>query len=163
LTKLGRGFIRRFEYVYVGNIPGHAGESTFCPKCKKMIIQRTGYMVGEVNLKNGKCRYCGKLSQESGLRMKSQMENRLPSRARSVVEKKIPDNGAARRAALTALFVSLPSPSRPHVAGRPKRNQKLKKRADLPQRFCPANNKSYMRVSPTRVRMGFLYNLMISD
>jgi pyruvate formate lyase activating enzyme len=48
------------EYVYVGNIPGHAGESTFCPKCKKTIIQRTGYMVGEVNLKNGKCRYCGK-------------------------------------------------------------------------------------------------------
>ena len=48
------------EYVYVGNIPGHAGENTFCPKCKKMIIQRTGYMVGEIHLKEGKCRYCGK-------------------------------------------------------------------------------------------------------
>jgi pyruvate formate lyase activating enzyme len=48
------------EYVYVGNIPGHAGENTFCPKCKKMIIQRTGYMVGEIHLKDGKCRYCGK-------------------------------------------------------------------------------------------------------
>jgi pyruvate formate lyase activating enzyme len=48
------------EYVYLGNIPGHAGENTFCPKCKKMIIQRTGYMVGEINLKEGKCRYCGK-------------------------------------------------------------------------------------------------------
>ena len=48
------------EYVYVGNIPGHTGENTFCPKCKKMIIQRTGYMVGEINLKDGKCRYCGK-------------------------------------------------------------------------------------------------------
>ena len=48
------------EYVYIGNIPGHAAESTFCPKCKKMIIQRTGYMVGEINLKDGKCRYCGK-------------------------------------------------------------------------------------------------------
>jgi pyruvate formate lyase activating enzyme len=48
------------EYVYIGNIPGHASENTFCPKCKKMIIQRTGYMVGEINLKNGKCRYCGK-------------------------------------------------------------------------------------------------------
>jgi pyruvate formate lyase activating enzyme len=48
------------EYVYVGNIPGHVGENTFCPKCKKMIIQRTGYMVGEINLKDGKCRYCGK-------------------------------------------------------------------------------------------------------
>jgi pyruvate formate lyase activating enzyme len=48
------------EYVYIGNVPGHEGENTFCPKCKKMIIQRTGYMVGEVHLKGGKCRYCGK-------------------------------------------------------------------------------------------------------
>jgi pyruvate formate lyase activating enzyme len=48
------------EYVYVGNIPSHEGENTFCPKCKKMVIQRTGYMVGEINLKDGKCRYCGK-------------------------------------------------------------------------------------------------------
>jgi pyruvate formate lyase activating enzyme len=48
------------EYVYVGNVPGHEGENTFCPKCKKMVIQRTGYMVGEVNLKAGKCKYCGK-------------------------------------------------------------------------------------------------------
>jgi len=48
------------EYVYIGNVPGHEGESTFCPKCKKKIIQRTGYMVGEVDLKAGKCKYCGK-------------------------------------------------------------------------------------------------------
>jgi pyruvate formate lyase activating enzyme len=48
------------EYVYIGNIPGHEAENTFCPKCKKMVIQRTGYMVGEVNLKAGKCKFCGK-------------------------------------------------------------------------------------------------------
>jgi pyruvate formate lyase activating enzyme len=48
------------EYVYIGNVPGHEGENTFCPKCKKMIIKRAGYMVGEINLKEGKCRYCGK-------------------------------------------------------------------------------------------------------
>jgi pyruvate formate lyase activating enzyme len=48
------------EYVYVGNIPGHEGEHTFCPKCKKRVIQRTGYMVGETHLKGGKCGYCGK-------------------------------------------------------------------------------------------------------
>jgi pyruvate formate lyase activating enzyme len=48
------------EYVYIGNIPGHEGENTFCPKCKKLLIQRTGYMVGEVHLKGGKCGYCGK-------------------------------------------------------------------------------------------------------
>lgn len=48
------------EYVYVGNIPGHEGEHTFCPKCKKLLIQRTGYMIGENHLKGGKCQYCGK-------------------------------------------------------------------------------------------------------
>jgi len=48
------------EYVYIGNIPGHEAEHTFCPKCKKMVIQRTGYMVGEISLKAGKCNFCGK-------------------------------------------------------------------------------------------------------
>ncbi len=48
------------EYVYVGNVPGHEGEHTFCPKCKKKIIERRGYMVGELNVKAGKCKYCGK-------------------------------------------------------------------------------------------------------
>jgi len=48
------------EYVYIGNVPGHEGEHTYCPRCKKMVIQRTGYMIGEVRLKGGKCGYCGK-------------------------------------------------------------------------------------------------------
>lgn len=48
------------EYVYIGNVPGHEAENTFCPKCKKRIIQRTGYMVGEVHMKAGKCKFCGK-------------------------------------------------------------------------------------------------------
>jgi len=48
------------EYVYIGNVPGHEAENTFCPKCKKMVIQRTGYMVGEIHLRDGKCKACGK-------------------------------------------------------------------------------------------------------
>ncbi len=48
------------EYVYIGNVPGHEGENTYCPRCKKMVIQRTGYMVGAVYLRGGKCDYCGK-------------------------------------------------------------------------------------------------------
>ena len=48
------------EYVYIGNLPGHAGENTFCPKCGKKIIQRAGYMVIENHIKGGKCGYCGK-------------------------------------------------------------------------------------------------------
>jgi len=48
------------EYVYIGNVPGHEGENTFCPKCRKIILQRSGYVVGEVHVKGGKCSYCGK-------------------------------------------------------------------------------------------------------
>ncbi len=48
------------EFVYIGNIPGHESEHTYCPACKKILIQRTGYMVGEINLDQGKCKYCGK-------------------------------------------------------------------------------------------------------
>ena len=48
------------EYVYLGNVPGHEGENTYCPHCKKVVIQRTGYTVGQIHLENGKCRYCGK-------------------------------------------------------------------------------------------------------
>lgn len=49
------------EYVYIGNVPGHEGENTFCPGCKKIIIQRRGYIVEETHLKGGKCKYCGRL------------------------------------------------------------------------------------------------------
>jgi pyruvate formate lyase activating enzyme len=48
------------KYVYIGNVPGHKGWNTFCPRCKNLIIQRTGYMIGEVRIKGGKCGYCGK-------------------------------------------------------------------------------------------------------
>ena len=48
------------EYVYIGNVPGHEAENTFCPKCQKPVIRRTGYMIGEVHLKAGKCKFCGK-------------------------------------------------------------------------------------------------------
>ena len=46
------------KFVYIGNIR-HESESTFCPKCKKMLIERTGYFVKQNNISNGKCRFCG--------------------------------------------------------------------------------------------------------
>ncbi len=47
------------HYVYIGNVPGHPGENTYCPSCRKMVIKRAGYSVTELNLKNGKCKFCG--------------------------------------------------------------------------------------------------------
>ncbi|HOT26868.1 MAG TPA: AmmeMemoRadiSam system radical SAM enzyme [Candidatus Ozemobacteraceae bacterium] len=47
------------RYVYLGNIPGHEGESTFCPGCKKRVVERFGYSIGEMHIRNGACAFCG--------------------------------------------------------------------------------------------------------
>ena len=47
------------KYVYLGNVPGHRTESTFCPSCKKLILERRGFTVGENHIKKGNCEYCG--------------------------------------------------------------------------------------------------------
>ena len=46
------------HYVYLGNVPGHAAEKTYCPKCRRVVVDREGYLVKAVNLDKGKCRYC---------------------------------------------------------------------------------------------------------
>jgi pyruvate formate lyase activating enzyme len=48
------------KYVYIGNVPGHLGENTYCPSCGKAVIKRSGYAILEVNLdEEGRCKYCG--------------------------------------------------------------------------------------------------------
>jgi pyruvate formate lyase activating enzyme len=47
------------HYAFVGNVPGHAGNSTYCPKCGRVVIKRTGMFTTEIHLKKGKCGYCG--------------------------------------------------------------------------------------------------------
>jgi pyruvate formate lyase activating enzyme len=47
------------QYVYIGRVPGHEAWNTFCHTCKKTVIQRTGYMIKEIHLNEGKCGYCG--------------------------------------------------------------------------------------------------------
>lgn len=46
------------HYVYVGNLPGHEAESTFCPGCQQRLIHRMGYTILENKLKNGQCPNC---------------------------------------------------------------------------------------------------------
>jgi pyruvate formate lyase activating enzyme len=47
------------HYVYMGNIPGHKSENTYCPGCKKILIGRVGYRIFNNKIKNGKCDSCG--------------------------------------------------------------------------------------------------------
>jgi len=47
------------NYVYVGNIPGHPGENTSCPNCKKTVISRIGFQLLKNQISGGKCLFCG--------------------------------------------------------------------------------------------------------
>jgi len=46
------------HYVYIGNVPGHKAENTYCPKCGKLLIARTGFLVKSNKLENGYCYNC---------------------------------------------------------------------------------------------------------
>lgn len=46
------------NYVYTGNLHDDEGNNTYCPKCKKMLIKRNGFLVIENNIKKGKCTFC---------------------------------------------------------------------------------------------------------
>lgn len=46
------------HYAYVGNVPGHQGNSTFCPKDNKLLVKRIGYRILENNIVDGKCKFC---------------------------------------------------------------------------------------------------------
>jgi len=46
------------KFVYLGNVPGHPGENTYCPSCGEMLIQRLGMAVLENRLKHGACPDC---------------------------------------------------------------------------------------------------------
>ncbi len=47
------------HYVYLGNVTGHKAESTYCPSCGHRVIERFGYIVNRVDLKQGCCIKCG--------------------------------------------------------------------------------------------------------
>ena len=47
-------------FAYVGNVPGHPGESTYCPGCKVRLIRRVGMATVENRLAKGACPDCGR-------------------------------------------------------------------------------------------------------
>lgn len=48
------------EFVYVGNVPGHPAESTYCPQCGRLVVGREGITVTKVDLDGGRCPGCGR-------------------------------------------------------------------------------------------------------
>jgi len=47
------------EYVYIGNIPGHPLQSTYCSKCSELIYRRDQFTITYTNItKDYKCPIC---------------------------------------------------------------------------------------------------------
>jgi pyruvate formate lyase activating enzyme len=46
------------HYAFVGNVPGHPGNHSYCPRCGTMVIERQGFFVSSVRLDEGRCPKC---------------------------------------------------------------------------------------------------------
>ncbi|MDE1853194.1 MAG: AmmeMemoRadiSam system radical SAM enzyme [Thaumarchaeota archaeon] len=68
------------DYVYIGNVPGHPDESTYCPGCKGVLIKRYGYEILEYNLdEKNRCKSCGHKTPIVGPLSKSFADDRFVS------------------------------------------------------------------------------------
>jgi pyruvate formate lyase activating enzyme len=47
------------HYVYAGNVPGHQSESTVCPACGEVVIERQGFRMVRNGISEGGCSQCG--------------------------------------------------------------------------------------------------------
>jgi len=54
------GMSEGLNYVYIGNIASKEGQNTYCPGCKKLLIERSGHAILQNRLKEGRCPECGR-------------------------------------------------------------------------------------------------------
>ena len=48
------------NFVYLGNVPGHKFENTYCPRCEKLLIERYSFSITRIELKEeNQCPSCG--------------------------------------------------------------------------------------------------------
>ena len=46
------------EFIYVGNVPGHRYDNTYCPACETLLIERFGFDIVRNVIGHGKCPQC---------------------------------------------------------------------------------------------------------
>jgi pyruvate formate lyase activating enzyme len=46
------------HYVYIGNVPGHPAQNTYCPKCKRLLVERVGFTASQMLIRNSCCPFC---------------------------------------------------------------------------------------------------------
>ncbi len=47
------------KYVYCGNVSGLVNESTYCPTCRALVVERVGFTARRVEMIKGTCGNCG--------------------------------------------------------------------------------------------------------
>ncbi|MBS7250352.1 MAG: AmmeMemoRadiSam system radical SAM enzyme [Candidatus Freyarchaeota archaeon] len=54
------GLSEGLKYVYIGNVPGHRGENTWCPNCGELLIERYIFSITKYRITSeNKCPRCG--------------------------------------------------------------------------------------------------------
>jgi len=66
------------KYVYLGNVPGHPWEHTYCSECNKIVVKRYGFDIQGWNMDdNNKCKLCGNQIPIIGPLNKDYKQNRF--------------------------------------------------------------------------------------
>ena len=66
------------KYVYLGNVPGHPWEHTYCSACNKIVVKRFGFDIQGWNMdKDNKCKFCGNQIPIIGPLHKNYKQNRF--------------------------------------------------------------------------------------
>jgi len=66
------------KYVYLGNVPGHPWEHTYCSECNKIVVKRFGFDIQGWNMdKDNKCKFCGNQIPIIGSLHKNYKQNRF--------------------------------------------------------------------------------------
>ncbi len=47
------------KFVYIGNVPGTTAENTYCPSCKKTVVERRGMVILNNYIVHNTCKFCG--------------------------------------------------------------------------------------------------------
>ncbi len=45
-------------FVNIGNLPEHRYNSTFCPECEEVLVERSHHTVHQVNVEENRCSHC---------------------------------------------------------------------------------------------------------
>lgn len=46
------------HFVYIGNVPGHPAQNTYCPQCHHLLVERVGFTADRILVHEGRCPFC---------------------------------------------------------------------------------------------------------